>query len=84
MFMLPKRTLLVTRQRFNKIVTGNNSVFSCFFSDTAQKEGLDKKYKLLVVGGGTGGTSIASIFGKSLKRDCAVIEPNEVRSDVSK
>ena len=40
----------------------------------------DRSYKLLVVGGGTGGCSIASKFASKLgKGKVAVLEPSEVR-----
>lgn len=37
-----------------------------------------KKYKLLIVGGGTGGCAIGHKFARSLKQELAIIEPSNV------
>ena len=52
--------------------------YSCAFS-TSQHNHADKNYKLLVVGGGTGGCAIANKFAPKLGKDAVgVIEPSLV------
>ena len=60
----------------------NATVFShmscCHFTSKSEGASPNRKYKLLIIGGGTGGTSIASIFSKKLKNDVAVVEPKDI------
>ena len=53
---------------FNEPIRFNSSSASESFS----------KYKLLIVGGGTGGTGIAHKYTRTLKNDIALIEPSDV------
>ncbi|ESO09357.1 hypothetical protein HELRODRAFT_73394 [Helobdella robusta] len=45
-------------------------------STSTQKPENEKKFKLLIVGGGTGGSAIAGTFAKMLNKDIGVIEPS--------
>ena len=49
-----------------------------FFSDKQFKK--TRSFKLVVVGGGSGGTGIAHKFARTFKKDLAIIEPSEVTS----
>ena len=60
-----------------------NYVFRSNFSVTASKDA--KHYKMVIAGGGTGGTSMASRFAKKFGAGkVAVVEPNEVSLNLKK
>ncbi len=71
--------MAVTRQTamFRNLLH-TNKTFAQQFSTT--KLSRSYHYKLVIVGGGTGGSSIANKYAKKLGvGNVAVIEPNEVR-----
>ena len=47
------------------------------FSTTGTRN-EDRSYKMLIVGGGTGGSAIANKFSSKFGKDLCVIEPSEV------
>ena len=66
----------------HKIVTANmnkyrlvTTVFSRKFGSSSQQHA---SYKFVVVGGGTGGLSIASFLARKFPNQVAVVEPAEV------
>lgn len=80
MSFLLKRNMFHINNHLNKLINANCLLYSRYSDKTSPKKlkYSDKKYKLLIVGGGTGGSSIASSFAKYLKNDIAVIEPNDI------
>ena len=68
----PVRSLLC-----NNIVLPNRISSVCSYSIQPKKREDSSKYKLVIVGGGSGGCAVAAKF-KSLGKDVAVIEPSDV------
>jgi len=68
----PVRSLLC-----NNIVLPNRISSVCSYSIQPKKREDSSKYKLVIVGGGSGGCAVAAKF-KSLGKDVAVIEPSDM------
>ena len=50
------------------------------FSTTSRKNEA-RSYKMLIVGGGSGGSAIANKFSSKFGKDLCVLEPSEVKSN---
>lgn len=77
------RALTLSR-KLCKLEADNILRLECAYFSTTQIQHEKKSYKLVIVGGGTGGSAIANKFASKLgKHSVAVIEPSPVSTILS-
>ena len=58
----------------------HKTIFSRSFSISQKLNSADESYKVVVLGGGSGGLSMASYLSRKFPYQVAVVEPSQVRT----